>query len=308
MNRHVAVGIVGFRNPDDIAVCLETLQRSTHTDYSIVICENGGDAAYEALSRRLPRQLPGGQPITILNPGENLGYAGGVNRCIEAAGHNFLALWVLNPDTEPRPDALQALLRRLDKGDVEAVGAVILSTTGIVQAYGGRWRSWLAVGGSIGLFSHEDDPVDAAKIETEQAYLIGASMLVSRVFIDQVGPMREDYFLYVEEIEWFLRARRKGIGLGFAPDAFVVHHQGTTTGWAGPFRSRPKLSIYLDARNRVRLTAQMMPWFLPTALCGILLHALWRYGKVGAWRQIGFVIEGLWAGIRGESGRPSWVK
>lgn len=303
----VAIVIVGFRNPDDITDCLAALARSTYEDFAVYICENGGDEAYDKLTAVLPNHLPSGQPVIPLNPGENLGYAGGINYAVAAAGDNYRAVWILNPDTLPRPDALSAMLRRIDRGDVDAVGGVTITTSGMVQGYGGRWLPWLAIGGSIGLFADVTDPVDAAAVEAKQAYLIGASMLVSRRFIEQVGPMRADYFLYVEEVEWCLRARRLGLRLGFAPDAIVEHHQGSTTGWSGPYNKRPKLSIYLDARNRVRLTRQMTPWFLPTAVLYILTHSLWRYARRGAWRQVGYVFEGVLAGLRNESGRPSWV-
>lgn len=307
LKNHVAVVIIGFRNPSDVTSCLASLAGSTHSDFSVYVCENGGEAAHRALSASIPDRLPGGQAVRILNPGENLGYAGGINRCIEAAGDAYRAIWVLNPDTEPQPEALGALLHRLDRGDVDAVGSVVVSSNGEVQSYGGRWRPWLAMSGSIGLFAKLDDPVDASEIEAKQAYLNGASMLISRNFIKTAGPMRADYFLYAEEVEWCLRARRKGLRLGFAPDAIVKHHQGTTTGWAGAFRHRPKLPIYLDARNRVRLTRQMNPWLLPSAVAAILLHSLWRYARRGAWRQVGYVAEGVAAGLRGESGCPSWA-
>lgn len=299
--------VVAFRNSGDVVLCLHALSRSSHSDFTVYICENGGDEAYDQLSAAIPKRLPDGQPVVALNAGENLGYAGGINLCLEAAGIGFSAAWILNPDTEPEPGALAAMLRRLERGDVDGVGSMVISTDGRVQSYGGRWRSWLAVGGSIGLRARADDPVDPAAIEAQQAYLSGASMLVSRRFIEVNGPMRADYFLYVEEVEWCLRARRRGLRLGFAPDAVVRHHQGTTTGWAGPFNERPKLSIYLDARNRVRLTQQMSPWFLPTAIAGILAHSLWRYGRRGAWRQVGYVFEGVLAGLRGECGRPAWA-
>lgn len=308
VTEHVAVGIVGFRNPDDIRSCLDALSKSTYTDFAVYICENGGDAAYEALVQATPDRLPGGQPVTRINAGDNLGYAGGVNTCIRAIQGDYRALWVLNPDTEPRPEALAALLARLDRGDVQAVGGVITWSEDTVQSYGGLWRSWLGFGASLGMFSAADAPVDAEAIERKLDFLSGASMLVSREFIERVGPMRDDYFLYAEEVEWFLRARKMGVKLGFASDARVLHHLGTTTGWNNrPFTQWPRMPIYLDARNRVRMTAQLMPWKLPTALAGMVLHSFWRFARRGAWRQVGYVFEGMAAGLRGESGRPSWV-
>lgn len=307
---HVAVIVVAFRNTDDVVSCLQALARSTHRSFSIWICENGGDDASARLNSLVGDTLSSGQPVRIINPGANLGYAGGINLCLdllETAKRPYDAAWILNPDTEPAPGALAALLQRLAKGDVDAVGSKVISENGHIQSYGGRWRAWLALGGAIGLSARAEDPVDAQAIEAQQAYLSGASMLVNRRFINVTGQMQADFFLYAEEVEWCLRARRRGLHLGFAPDALVLHRQGTTTGWAGPFRKRPKLSIYLDARNRIRLTRQLTPWFLPTAVAGILLHSLWRYARRGAWRQVGYVFEGVWAGLRNEAGRPSWA-
>ncbi|WP_337188875.1 glycosyltransferase family 2 protein [Phenylobacterium sp.] len=306
---HVVVAIVAFRNADDIKRCLTALSRSTYPNFSVYVCENGGGEAFRRLCDETPERLPSGQRVIRIDAGDNLGYAGGVNRCLKEADPHYKAVWVLNPDTEPQPEALEALLRRLDKGDVDAVGGVITWNEDVVQSYGGLWRPWLGIGASMGMFSKVDAPIDAAAIERRLGFLSGASMLVSARFIEVAGLMRDDYFLYAEEVEWCLRARQKGMRLGFTPDARVLHHLGTTTGWSGAdFRKWPRLPIYLDARNRVRMTAQLMPLHLPTAVVGILLHSLWRYARRGAWRQVGYVLQGVVAGLRGEAGRPAWVK
>src|SRR5580658_2030300 len=46
---HVVIAIVGFRNPADIAGCLAALEPSSHQDFAVCICENGGADAYDAL-------------------------------------------------------------------------------------------------------------------------------------------------------------------------------------------------------------------------------------------------------------------
>lgn len=304
---HVVIVIVAFRNVADIRRCLEALERITHRQFTVYICENGGDAAFAALSASVPQTLAHGQKVVLINAGDNLGYAGGINLCLDRARNAYEAAWILNPDTEPEPGALAALLARVRQDDVEAAGSMLVGEDGGVQGYAGRWRPWFATGASIGLFAHRNDPVDVAAIEARQNYLMGASMLVSRTFVEKTGPMQADYFLYAEEVEWCLRAQRRGLKLGFAPDSVVTHHMGTTTGWAGAFNRRPRLPIYLDARNRVRLTAKMYPWCLPTAVPYMLLHSLWRYARRGAWRQVAYVCQGVFAGLRGEAGRPAWI-
>ena len=114
------------------------------------------------------------------------------------------AWWVLNPDTQPQPKALTALVERLERGDCQAVGGVLLHPDGTVQGYGGHWSASLGRPSSLGWGTPGDKPIDPQAIEARQNYLLGASMLVGRAFVERAGLMREDYFLYCEEVEWCL--------------------------------------------------------------------------------------------------------
>ena len=91
---HVAICIVGFRNPHDIVECLAALDRSTYAGFEVVICENGGAEAFAALTRTVPGKLPGGQSVRVVDAHGNLGYAGGINLCMAAAPAAD-AWWVL---------------------------------------------------------------------------------------------------------------------------------------------------------------------------------------------------------------------
>jgi GT2 family glycosyltransferase len=306
MSIHVAIAIVSFRNPDDVVECLAALAAMTHADFEVVVCENGGVSAFRDLDARLARRLPGGQPVRLVCPGTNLGYAGGVNRCVsEAPGAD--AWWILNPDTSPRPDALAALVARLSRGDCEAVGGTIELPTGQVQGYGGRWQRWLARAVSLGHGKPADAKVDPARIEQSQNFLSGASMLVSRAFLQAAGPMREDYFLYCEEVEWALRGSRAGMRFGFAANAIVVHKQGTTSGATVDLRTRSKLSVYLNERNRVLVSRDCDPRLLPVTVCTSFATLIVRFGKRRAWRQLRYGLQGWWAGVINRRGVPAWV-
>jgi GT2 family glycosyltransferase len=303
---HIAVAIVAFRNATDVATCLEALARSSHTDFEVVVCENGGQEAYAALQSRLPRTLANGQSVrTVLAPG-NLGYAGGVNLCIgespEADGW-----WVLNPDTEPHPEAMSALVRCLGAGGCDAVGCTVQLPGGIVQSYGGHWQPRLARAVSLGHGRSAADRPPAACIEQRQNYLNGAAMMVSRAFIERTGLMREDYFLYCEEVEWFLRGLRRGARLAFEPQAVVLHHQGTTTGNSTAIRSRTKPPVYLNERNRLLLTRDCFPGLLPVVTVTALAMIAAKYARRGAWRQVAYALAGWWAGLRNERGVPASI-
>jgi N-acetylglucosaminyl-diphospho-decaprenol L-rhamnosyltransferase len=304
---HVCVTIVGFRNPEDIGRCLAALERSTHADFEVVICENGGGEHARRLAAQLPAALSQGQPVQVIDAEANLGYAGGVNRAM-AARPDADAWWVLNPDTEPQPEALAALCQRLERGDCDAVGGVIYLPSGRVQAYGGRWRPWLARAVSLGHGAPVSAQVDAASVESALSYLSGACMLVGRRFVEIAGPMREEYFLYCEEVEWCLRARARGLRLGFAPDAWVLHHSGTTTGSSDAFRERPKTPIFLDERNKMLVTRDCFPARMPVAAVAALALAFLRFPRRGAWRQLGFALDGWMSGLLNRRGPPAWIR
>lgn len=302
---HVAICIVGFRNREDIEACLSALTQTTHADFEVVICENGGAAAYERL-RELPPALASGQAMTLIQAPGNIGYAGGVNLCIDrtpGAG----AWWILNPDTLPDPQALARMCERLARGDVEAVGSTVHDASGRVASRGGRWNPWLARAVSIGHGASISAPAPP-RDEARANYLSGASMLVSRAFVDRVGKMREDYFLYGEEVEWCLRAVGLGVRLGVATDANVLHQQGTTTGSVSRMSQRTRMPIYLDERNKLLITRDCFPALLPVAALGALLMLFLRFGRRGAWAQLGYALDGWWRGVKGERGKPAWVR
>ena len=117
----VSVAIVGFRNAEDIVRCLRALSASTYADFNVVVVENGGPEAYAALLAAAPGVLPGGQGVRLVFAAENGGFAGGVNRCI-AEAPDADAWWILNPDTEPHPDAMARYVARLDAGGLRRSG------------------------------------------------------------------------------------------------------------------------------------------------------------------------------------------
>ena len=306
MSPHVAVVIVGYRNAGDIVRCLAALEKSTYRDFEVVICENGGGEAFSELRSQLPPALPNGQPVKLILAPSNRGYASGINIAM-AGSRDADAWWILNPDTEPSPGAMAALVARGAQG-YDAVGGPILFPSGEIQSFGGFWSSWRAKGYSLGYGAPAGTTPDAAAIERTQNYLSGASMYVGRTFVAVAGQMEERYFLYCEEVDWFLRAGRRGLRLGFAPDAVVVHHAGTTTGYGRSLGSLSGRAVFLDERNKMLLTRTFFPMRLPVAACMAFVRIIGRYARQGAFLQIGFGAAGWLMGLFGRDGIPRWAR
>jgi N-acetylglucosaminyl-diphospho-decaprenol L-rhamnosyltransferase len=302
----VAIAIVGYRNVEDVRRCIGAIDASSYRDFEVVVCENGGTEAYQVLVAALPARLTNGQSVRVIDAGANLGYGGGVNLAM-AQAPDVDAWWILNPDTEPSPSALGELVARLERGDCDAVGGLLWLSGGTVQSYGGQWQRTLARAVSIGYGADTEAPVDTVAVERRQSFISGACMLISRRFRDIAGPMRDDYFLYGEEVEWCLRARRRGLRLGFSPLAKVMHAAGSTTGSHMAFRQMPKTPVYLNERNRILVTRDTEPSLTPIVALSALGVIAARFGRRGALRQVGYAIQGWWAGLAGRRGPPDWI-
>lgn len=196
--------------------------------------------------------------IVLLDNGANLGFAGGNNPGIRLAleDADCTHVWVLNNDTVVRPDALrQALARMRADPRVGLCGSTLLyfDDPGVVQALGGaRYSRWTGRSRHVGAFlPAQEVPADGRAVEASLSYVVGAAMLVSRDFVEHVGLMQDDYFLYFEEIDWATR----GVGhfrLGYAPGSVVLHKEGASIGTAAGGGS--PLSLYFLYRNRLRFS------------------------------------------------------
>jgi GT2 family glycosyltransferase len=321
------IAIVGYRNASDVRTCVAALANSTVRDFQISVCENGGPSSYcvlreafdglvdfawtapplrdERVARTSGGRLRrGGQPIRLYEAKTNLGYAGGVNVCIRQMGPDdkWSAVWVLNPDTEPEPGALAALIARAAEGPYDIVGSrLVFKSIARIQSYGGRWRPFLARGLNIGTDAPLHAQPDVQAIEREMTYVSGASLFASRAYVESVGLMDESYFLYCEEIDWCLRRGERK--LGYAHDAIVYHTHGTTIGSNLNRKRRAAFSVYFDERSKLRLARRFYPAYFPFALVISLLLTL-QYLRAGAIKNFFVAICGWFAGLRGEVGIP----
>jgi GT2 family glycosyltransferase len=209
----------------------------------------------------------------------NLGFAGGNNIGIRYAlsAGDADYVWLLNPDTVVRPEALCAMVARM-----KAVpGAGICGSTLLdygdplrIQSLGGaRYLKWAGVGVPLGARQKWPMDVAAESIEKELSYVAGASMLVSKEFLEAVGLMEEGYFLYFEEIDWAQRAAGR-FKLAYAPDAIVYHKEGGAIGSSRSGRHRSPQSFFWLTRSRLRFTARYHPEAVPSVAAYSLMNCL----------------------------------
>jgi GT2 family glycosyltransferase len=331
----VPILIVAYRNVDDMVCCLHALRRARVTPaFEVFVCENGGADAYQALvaalltdsgpcetteeeerlntpqlTARCVLRLKGHTSSPKVHVGlarENLGYAGGVNAWLRPLMDvpGWPAAWILNPDTQPAPDALLELAAYAAQWGKGMVGSRLVPTTdpNMVHSRGLAWYKSRAAARSVDLRAPGNLEPDPQAVDRRLDSPSGASMYVTRRCIEEIGLMNELYFLYFEDLEWGVRAKRR-FGIGYAHRAIVVHTGGTTIGGSINTRDMSPLSVFLEYRNSLLFVRQNFhAWFLWTILIQLVRVALkarsYRRGNIKA------ALSGMAAGIYGRRGRP----
>ena len=331
----VLITIVGYQNAGDIVECLQSLASAkAEPSFQIFIAENGGTVGMDALIGRLDAGDPAWRPtetppptapesvkrsrnymlvhpdgseaalVHVAEMKENLGYAGGVNAWLRPLQLvlGWEAVWVLNPDTRPEPDALAELAAYAKARGKGMVGSCIIGIgeSDTVFTRGLRWNKLTARTVAIGQGAKSVSDPDQDEIEARLTAPSGASVYVTRELIDSIGLPDERYFLYMEDLEWGERARGM---VGYAHRSRVPHKGGTTIGGSKGRAADSELSVYLHMRNVILFVRNRHPFWLPWTLLMQIAH-LAVYGAVGAYPNMRVGFMGIAAGLNGELGRP----
>lgn len=219
--------------------------------------------------------------LVLIRTAGNLGFAGGNNvglRHVMARGDADY-VWLLNNDTVIAPGALEALLERMaERPDAGMCGSTLLryDAPDRVQARGGGWYcKWLGLPWHLGQLGRAGDVVNAQRVERRMSYVVGASLFVSRPFLEQVGLMCEDYFLFFEEADWALRARGR-FALAYAAASTVYHKVGRSIGTSSLPSRKSYTCDYYSLRNRLFFTRRFYPHALPAIYASLAVALVVR--------------------------------
>lgn len=229
----------------DTAKCIQSLLTLSSDNYRIVVVDNSQSEEewnrlldfarsqslnYISFNQGNDRNYQQ-QKVVFIKALENKGFAHGNNLGLKFAMSQIDAgyFWLLNNDTVVRPDSLTELVKYHSKHPETILGSKLLyyHCPDKIQAVGGFFNKNLYICTHIGEGLLKDTPKEHLK---KIDYPLGASMFVSRDFIDHVGFLSEDFFLYYEELDWCER----GIDEKFVPDwcetSIVYHKEGKSIG------------------------------------------------------------------------------
>jgi GT2 family glycosyltransferase len=165
---------------------------------------------------------------------------------------------LLNPDTVVRPEALKHLLEFLDTHPTAGIaGSRLEDPDGTPQRSAFRFHTVLSElehGLRLGFVSRllsrhiVAPPVPTGNAQAD--WVAGASMMIRKSVFDKIGLMDEAYFMYFEEVDFCLRARRAGFTCWYVPASRVVHLVGQASGVTDSQRSARRRPRYWFASRR----------------------------------------------------------
>lgn len=242
-------------------------------------------------------------PLTIIQAGENLGFAGGNNIGIRYAldRDDFEYIWLLNNDTVIEENALKCLVEsaedyKREHKRVGIIGSKLLyyDKPGILQGIGGRYNKWFALSQHIGVFEEDKGQYDRKEVRMD--YVIGASMFLSKTFLEDVGLMSERYFLYFEDTDLSLRAKKRDWELSYCFRSRVFHKEGKTIGTSSYSDKRGRDADFYSTRSRIVFTRRFYPYAIPFVIIGVMVSIMLRI-KRGQFDRISVIytacIEGM---------------
>lgn len=234
---------------------------------------------------------------TFIKNSENLGFAHGTNIGIKYSLLDMACdyIWVLNNDTAPNKDSLSELVARIHSDDrIGVCGSTLLyyHKPKLIQALGGdTYNPWIAYCEHLGGLNIYNPNSDYSYVENKIDFVVGASMLVKRNYLEEVGLLCEDYFLYFEELDWVIRGKKKGFKIGFAPKSIVYHKEGSSTGASNAdINNKSKISDFYLIRNKLLVTRKFFPYALPVVYFTLIITILKRL-KRRQWDRILMIIK-----------------
>lgn len=249
---HVLVGIVNYCTADLVCDCLQSLEAVVRgrPGTRVVVADNASpDGSGRVIADAIEKNnWSGWARILLLD--QNGGFAYGNNAIIRSwADQPPDYYWLVNSDTVVRPDALEKLLEFVEAHPaVGIVGSRLEFHDGTQQVSTFRFPNMIgefAAAAPVGNLGQKIlspwSVAEPATLEQHQCdWVSGASMLVRRQTIDDVGLMDQAFFLYYEETDFCYRAKSVGWQCWFVPKSRVVHLIGASTGVTAVRPGRPK--------------------------------------------------------------------
>jgi hypothetical protein len=253
----VALLVLSYNGRHLLRECLSSWRKSSPAPESVLVVDNGsGDGTADMVRREFPE-------AELLSLPVNVAYAAGNNagfRALKGRGHK--AVFACSNDTEVDPDMLGRLWAELEArpGWGLAAPKILFHGTGRTWFLGGRISRLTGNGWHVG-YGLADRPAGAPEQMPANGYLTGCGFLVRTEALESLGGFDEGIYMYAEDSDLCLRARKQGWECGVVPAARMYHKVSSTVGVNSPEQLYygTRNSLFVIARHRIGLVPVLWP-------------------------------------------------
>ena len=283
----LTVAIATFNGRQLLEGVLASLQRQTiAVQIRVVVIDDGSS---DDTVRWLREHRP---DVQLIAHEGNLGVSRSLNEGLGLAEGEFLAL--LNNDIELEPDCLELLVQELyDHPEAAASTPKLLDfhRRDHLDGAGDEYTWW----GMANRRGHGE--LDRGQYDLPEA-VFGASAALAvyrRSAIETVGGLDEEFFAYLEDVDWSMRALLAGFQCRYQPQA-VAYHMGSATLGSGP----SEFNLFHMWRNGVWILVKDVPASLLLRHSPqLVIGQLWHLGKAIGERRLGVWARAWAAALRG---------
>lgn len=283
------ISIVNWRTAPLVIDCLRSLSDPAERPYChvVVVDNDSGDGSLDQITSAIAAHGWSAW-VRVIGAPTNGGFACGNNIAIRWGLGEYPRLRyviLLNPDTLVRSEAMALIRSFMDAHpDVGIAGGRSEDPDATPQhccfrfpSMAGEFASYVRLAAVDRLLAGSVMSVGIPTEDTEVDWVSGGFMIVRREVIDSIGLMDEGYFLYFEETDFTLRARRAGWRCWHVPHSRVVHLVGQSSGVTlRDGRPRRLPAYWFDSRRRYFTLNHGRAYAVLTDLVAIVACASWR--------------------------------
>jgi GT2 family glycosyltransferase len=224
--------IVNWNTRDTLRGCISSVFEHTRSiELEVIVVDNASsDGSVEMLREQFPR-------VKVIANSSNLGFAKACNQGMRASTGRLILL--LNSDTYVRDDVIARMAGYvLSRAEISMASCQLRYPDERIQHTAYRSLSiWRGLFEDLWLYKLVPSSKRGEMLlggywrndtETQADWLAGAFMMLRREVFEQTGGFLEDFFMYGEDSEWCMRARRAGHKIFYNPIG-VVYHIGSVS-------------------------------------------------------------------------------
>ena len=273
----VAVVVVTFNRADLLRRMLAGLAALTRQPDAVIVVDNASvDHTRQVLDEA------GNAGLLAIHEDTNLGGAGGFHRGVrEAYDRGYDRIWLMDDDVVPAPDCLDVLLAQ-DEACLMAVredlhGRLVEKAATVFDL-----SSPLAIKPKTAMVETTYGSRDAMPERVELQNVAFEGFMVRREVVERIGLPDPSYFIFYDDVDFAVRARRAGYRIWAVRDAVLARQldfdqQHDLSGWKGFYMYRNLFVVHF--RYGEHLLVRWKPYLIVLA---VLLLSPVRGGRAEA--------------------------